>query len=127
MTNGRVGWTGVSNASFCAQLGPSRSIATGALLSLLAGCGGQLEDPDSREELGRFAQAISKEEDASILGFEDPSQWAPTGGTVGAASIHQSGEGALAVKGGGYREIVSDPLSTLDVFDNTLTVRFSTA
>src|SRR5512133_3019350 len=93
-----------------------------AIGSPIAGC--SATDTDGADALApaSIRQAVSSQEDASIIGFEDPSQWAPTSGAVAAASVHQAGQGALAVTGGGYRGLVSNPLGSLDLLDDSLTL-----
>lgn len=86
----------------------ARVVFTFAVL-VLAGCTGS---GDQQEHAGVTSQALSTVA-VRTLGFESLQDWSPlwSNVTLGISSVHSEGQSSLALRGGGWMQVQSRPLS----------------
>jgi parallel beta-helix repeat protein len=82
------------------------------LVGVVAGavaCGGG--SPGAVEQTGKSENAITNQ--GEVLGFEVPSDWSTTAGTLASSPLHTQGSASLSVSNISYAELTSVPLSTI--------------
>ncbi len=88
-----------------------------ALLALVA-CSGAPESTPEAEAEGSVSQSLASP--ASVLGFENPSEWTSTQGVKTSSPTASQGAASLAVSGFSYTAVISAPLATLSGVTSTL-------
>ncbi|HYQ04506.1 MAG TPA: choice-of-anchor D domain-containing protein [Polyangiaceae bacterium] len=87
-----------------------------------SGGNGGFDDLHAVSNVSIVTQQVTSSTTASVLGFENASQWTVSAGTVSSSGIVSQGAAALGVSGFYYTELSSTPLSSLGAVGSTLSV-----
>jgi lectin family protein/ASPM-SPD-2-Hydin domain-containing protein/putative pyrroloquinoline-quinone-binding quinoprotein len=85
-----------------------------------SGGNGGLDDLHAVSNVSIVTQSVTSSTLASVFGFENPSQWTVTTGTVSSSAIVTQGGAALGVAGFYYTELTSAPLNNVGTVRSTL-------
>lgn len=97
----------------------SVSLPNSVYVGFTGGSGG-FDDLHAVANVSIVTQQTTSSSAASILGFENASQWTVSTGTVSSSTVVTQGSAALGVAGFYYTELTSAPLNTVGTVSSTL-------